>query len=427
MGPPPPPVPSPPAPRPAAAAAVYTTTTADGAQRIGSKRQQYRHGQLPSAGLSSTDPFDTPRCQKGCKPEKHWKLRMSMLFFWLAFGVFHNFHLTLIACIGGRCCGCRRRCICNGFAPGAGRFVRRRIAQHWVSLVSFGTLGGVCRGIGAVRCEGGEDMSRRCLFNQQDWLYVVCYVLHFVAAGWMILQWLFDGLSIWGWAAQVIEGEPLANFGIPGSAKRVLRLCFGERAAEVHDARLAATMAGDPSRTSWKAGWCCGSATVMEVACALAVAVITVTWTVFSDWSTGGSNSTNSLPDLTRALCWFAVMYSMFTVGFWSVTVETPSADLDPHDLVAATRVDPAHEYQRWASLQYHIDDPTVAADSQGNFVLEGTWSLGQLRTCLNVRATRTVFVRSLLACVSSSSCAVSSLQQGDRVIECTRLLVFCC
>ena len=88
---------------------------------------------------------------------------------------------------------------------------------------------------------------------------------------------------------------------------------------------------------------------------------------------------------------------SVVVMGCWRVIVETPSADLDSHDLVAATRVDPAHEYQRWASLQYHIDDPTVAADSQGNFVLEGTWSLGQLRTCLNVRATRTVFVRSLL------------------------------
>ena len=123
------------------------------------------------------------------------------------------------------------------WGAGSAQLLQRRMLQHWVGVLLFAALGVACRQMPTVRCKDGEEMSRRCLFNLQTGLFIVLYVLHFVAATWVVMQWLYDGLSIWGWAGQTCRGVSLAPFGVSGSTRRALRICYGDRSGKLFDQR----------------------------------------------------------------------------------------------------------------------------------------------------------------------------------------------
>ena len=195
-------------------------------------------------------------------PQQTWRLRAVLWLFWLCFGLFHNLHLVILWFVSNRCCGCRRY-VCLQ-AVGSNQFLQRRMLQHWLSLALVVALGAACRELRAVRCEGGEDMSRRCLFNAQAGTYMIFYVLHFVAVAWALLQWLADGPAIWGWAEQMCCGVSLAPFGVHGTTRLALRICYGNRSAHLYDRRQATV----PTR--------CASASAMEVATAFGVAIVTL-------------------------------------------------------------------------------------------------------------------------------------------------------
>ena len=119
----------------------------------------------------------------------------------------------------------------------------------WIAVLALALGGGYVRSGTYRACEGGEDMSRSCLFREQSTSYVVIYVAHFIGLGWMATMWVFDGVQIPFWVWQASHGQALR---LLGSA----------------DVRLAgATYPGVLSCT---------------------VLLVKLTWTAALDWSTDG-------------------------------------------------------------------------------------------------------------------------------------------
>ena len=119
----------------------------------------------------------------------------------------------------------------------------------WIAVLALALGGGYVRSGTYRACEGGEDMSRSCLFREQSTDYVIIYVAHFIGLGWMATMWVFDGVQIPFWVWQASHGQELR---LLGSA----------------DVRLAgATYPGVLSCT---------------------VLLVTLTWTAALDWSTDG-------------------------------------------------------------------------------------------------------------------------------------------
>ena len=119
----------------------------------------------------------------------------------------------------------------------------------WIAVLALALGGGYVRSGTYRACEGGEDMSRSCLFREQSTSYVVIYVAHFIGLGWMATMWVFDGVQIPFWVWQASHGQELR---LLGSA----------------DVRLA-------------------GATYPGVLCGT-VLLVTLTWTAALDWSTDG-------------------------------------------------------------------------------------------------------------------------------------------
>ena len=119
----------------------------------------------------------------------------------------------------------------------------------WIAVLALALGGGYVRSGTYRACEGGEDMSRSCLFREQSTAYVVIYVAHFIGLGWMATMWVFDGVQIPFWVWQASHGQEL----------RLLRSA---------DVRLA-------------------GATYPGVLCGT-VLLVTLTWTAALDWSTEG-------------------------------------------------------------------------------------------------------------------------------------------
>ena len=119
----------------------------------------------------------------------------------------------------------------------------------WIAVLALALGGGYVRSGTYRACEGGEDMSRSCLFREQSTAYIVIYVAHFIGLGWMATMWVFDGVQIPFWVWQASHGQEL----------RLLRSA---------DVRLA-------------------GATYPGVLCGT-VLLVTLTWTAALDWSTDG-------------------------------------------------------------------------------------------------------------------------------------------
>ena len=119
----------------------------------------------------------------------------------------------------------------------------------WVAVLATALGGGYARSGTYDACEGGEDMSRGCLFHEQSADYVVIYVAHFIGLGWVATMWVFDGVQIPFWVWQASHGQELR---LLGSA----------------DVRLAGA--------AYPGILCC------------TVLLVTLTWTAALDWSTDG-------------------------------------------------------------------------------------------------------------------------------------------
>ena len=110
------------------------------------------------------------RCAGGChrcwsRPRSLRRFPCFVYFLWLAGGLGHCGHLHLLMWVGPR------------LDPETGRFLHRRILQHYGGLVVMGLLYWAVTHIrlpdpidntvyytGAMPCADGEYMSRRCLF-----------------------------------------------------------------------------------------------------------------------------------------------------------------------------------------------------------------------------------------------------------------------
>jgi hypothetical protein len=99
-----------------------------------------------------------------------------------------------------------------------------------------------------------------------------------MAGTWTTLQWLFDGVCLWRWCVQTVDGEALSSFGMPSSARCLRKACGGESAVTGWGAAT--------NRAPMRDGFC-GSATVMETVNLLGVLLLTASWCIFLPWTTG--------------------------------------------------------------------------------------------------------------------------------------------
>jgi hypothetical protein len=200
-------------------------------------------------------------------------------FLWLAGGLFHCGHLHLLMWVGPR------------LDPETGRFLHRRIVQHYAGLGLMSLLYWAVTHIrlpdpidhtvyytGAMPCADGEYMSRRCLFDVQPNYFAALWVLMIMAGTWTTLQWLFDSVCLWRWCVQTVDGVALSSFGMPSSARCLRKACGGESAVTGWGAAT--------NRAPIRDGLC-GSATVMETLNMLGVLLLTASWTIFLPWTTG--------------------------------------------------------------------------------------------------------------------------------------------
>lgn len=163
---------------------------------------------------------------------------------WAGFGFLFGWHwlVLLISISFGRKqaerCWTRQHCVALCY-----------FLLWWVAVLATALGGGYARSGTYDACEGGEDMSRGCLFNEQSTDYVVIYVAHFIGLGWVATMWVFDGVQIPFWVWQASHGQELR---LLGSA----------------DVRLA------------------GAAYPGILSCT--VLLVTLTWTAALDWSTDG-------------------------------------------------------------------------------------------------------------------------------------------
>jgi len=60
---------------------------------------------------------------------------------------------------------------------------------------------------GVLPCPGGEEMSRICLYYTQPALYQFIYTLHFFGLGWIILHFVTDLLHLPTWCVEIWQGR----------------------------------------------------------------------------------------------------------------------------------------------------------------------------------------------------------------------------
>lgn len=157
---------------------------------------------------------------------------------------------------------------------------------------------------GAMPCADGEYMSRRCLFDVQPNYYAALWVAMIMAGTWVVLQWLFDGICLWRWCVQTVDGVALSAFGMPSSARCLRKACGGESAVTGWGAAT--------NRAAVRDGFC-GSATVMETANLLGVLLLTASWCIFLPWTTGEPTADQwlSVEELLRGAAVFLVFWAL--------------------------------------------------------------------------------------------------------------------
>eukprot|EP00656_Telonema_subtile_P001038 TRINITY_DN10498_c0_g1_i1.p1 TRINITY_DN10498_c0_g1~~TRINITY_DN10498_c0_g1_i1.p1 ORF type:complete len:269 (-),score=58.41 TRINITY_DN10498_c0_g1_i1:118-924(-) len=120
---------------------------------------------------------------------------------WAAFGFISGFHLMSLLC-------------CPPPASGSRKFLMLHLILHFVALFVFALGGGICRNRGADDCPGGEEMSQSCLLYHQDSTYQFFYITHYMGLAWVVVSWLADGISLWGWSRTGLQQGTLGAFGL---------------------------------------------------------------------------------------------------------------------------------------------------------------------------------------------------------------------
>ena len=63
--------------------------------------------------------------------------------------------------------------------------------------------GGAWSRANSTPCPGGETMSSDCLINVQSTTYQFIYIFHFIGLAYMVIQFILDGIQMWGWILQI--------------------------------------------------------------------------------------------------------------------------------------------------------------------------------------------------------------------------------
>jgi len=126
-----------------------------------------------------------------------WVVARAILLYllWAFFGFISGAHLFGLMC-------------CPPPSVASRKFVGVQLATHFGALLVFGIGGGTCRSMGADDCPGGEEMSQSCFWYHQNSTYQFFYITHFMALTWLFVQWLSDGLSLWGWSGDCVREVP---------------------------------------------------------------------------------------------------------------------------------------------------------------------------------------------------------------------------
>jgi len=141
-----------------------------------------------------------------------WVVARAILLYllWAFFGFISGAHLFGLMC-------------CPPPSVASRKFVGVQLATHFGALLVFGIGGGTCRSMGADDCPGGEEMSQSCFWYHQNSTYQFFYITHFMALTWLFVQWLSDGLSLWGWSGDGVREaagmiSPMRAFGVHAQA-----------------------------------------------------------------------------------------------------------------------------------------------------------------------------------------------------------------
>ena len=156
---------------------------------------------------------------------------------WLAFGFLVGWHWLVIFLLVAQT-----------------RADRKAALLHLTSylLALFLTAGGgaYVRSGNAVSCGNVVgDMGRDCLWDLQGTAYQVVYTLHYIGLAWLALSWVYDGVQLPGWLMQSQKGE-------------LLRVCYSSH---------------HPLAARW-----------YSIVLCVGLLLLTLTWTVFVDWTTNG-------------------------------------------------------------------------------------------------------------------------------------------
>jgi len=210
---------------------------------------------------------------------------------------------------------------------------RRDSFYHFLSYLAAAgllSLGIWCRsdGSGVLPCPSGEEMSRSCLYGTQPGLYQFIYTLHFFGLGWIILHFLIDLLHLPTWCLDLWQGHGSLSmfYGPCGCGYGSLTCGAGGTRRAIGDGSSSSSSSSSTGRISRHEdvngdGGVVNTDGTADTAlppnilathlqtCQKAIkhsfnffawlllmwVFVTLTWTVFFDWSTGAARGVQGL------------------------------------------------------------------------------------------------------------------------------------
>jgi len=147
-----------------------------------------------TASLRTQSDVDMPHEQERPLRSLFGEILLAYLCWAVGFIIF--VHWLLLTCLSRRY---RKRCDFGTLL----QFILPLLA-----LAIFAGGGAWCRsssnGVPNYRtCPGGETMSNECLFNVQSTKYQAIYTMHYIGLACMVIQFILDGVQIWGWVMQI--------------------------------------------------------------------------------------------------------------------------------------------------------------------------------------------------------------------------------
>ncbi|CAE8612196.1 unnamed protein product [Polarella glacialis] len=122
----------------------------------------------------------------------------ALFLCWAALGFLHGGHWLLLGCALKE--------------PGQRRLAWAHFASYWLGILMVAVGGSWVQSGTYIACNGGEDMSRTCLWTQQRENYKAIYTLHYIGLAWIVAHWVMDGFHLIPWAMHLADRKPLVIF-----------------------------------------------------------------------------------------------------------------------------------------------------------------------------------------------------------------------